>query len=197
MLGRSTTVHTLVCRVRNIMAEEQSRCLGIISMEWAIECGGFSYQAQNRAKYYQDFARKFNFKIRGEELFCDEMDQFSSRGSAGSFALYWAPESGCKLVTWQTAYNSLVEGDYDKCKGLPSSCGSNRSSNPVQASTSIPRQNLCKHSSISCSSKPYSLNVRSSTPSLRADNPTTINPRFWGDWIKRPIPQIEETDVWF
>ena len=44
--------------------------------------------------------------------------QFSSAGSAGQMALYWAPESSCSLVTWQTAYSALIEGDHAKCQGL-------------------------------------------------------------------------------
>merc|ERR1712242_358093 len=46
------------------------------------------------------------------------MAQFSSAGSAGQMALYWAPESSCSLVTWQTAYSALIEGDHAKCQGL-------------------------------------------------------------------------------
>ena len=28
------------------------------------------------------------------------------------------------LVTWQTAYSALIEGDYSKCKGITPTCGS-------------------------------------------------------------------------
>ena len=88
-----------------------------------IECGRFTQQAQNRAKYYREYARKMGVSITGEKLDCSDMKQFSFDGSAGKLALYWAPESNCKLVTWQTAYSALVEGDYNRCKGLPSKCG--------------------------------------------------------------------------
>jgi hypothetical protein len=37
-----------------------------------------------------------------------------SKGSANP-AIYWAPEQGCHLVGWQTAYSALVEGDHDLC----------------------------------------------------------------------------------
>jgi len=77
-----------------------------------IECGKHTQQAQNRAKYYREYAKKLGVSIQGEKLNCNDMQQFSSGGSAGSLALYWAPERDCKLVTWQTAYNALIEGDY-------------------------------------------------------------------------------------
>ena len=36
------------------------------------------------------------------------------QGSANP-AIYWAPEKGCRLVRWQTAYSALVEGDHHLC----------------------------------------------------------------------------------
>ena len=51
------------------------------------------------------------------------MQQFSDPGSAGGIAMYWAPETQCSLVTWQTAYSALIEGDYSKCKGITPTCG--------------------------------------------------------------------------
>ena len=88
----------------------------------ALECGGGPSNptgASNRANYYRDFAGRMGVDITGEKLTCSDSNQFSDAGSAGSLALYWAPESGCSLVKWQTAYSALVEGDYNACKGLP------------------------------------------------------------------------------
>ena len=42
------------------------------------------------------------------------MGQFDARGSANP-AIYWAPEQSCKLVTWQTAFTALVEGQRAEC----------------------------------------------------------------------------------
>ena len=87
----------------------------------AQECGGVTSNptgASNRANYYRDFAGRLGVDISGEKLTCSDSNQFSDAGSAGSLALYWAPESGCSLVKWQTAYSALVEGDYNACKGL-------------------------------------------------------------------------------
>ena len=89
-----------------------------------IECGKITQQAQNREKYYKEYAKKLNVKIEGEKLDCKDMKPFSSGGSAGKVSLYWAPESGCKLVTWQTAYSALIEGDYDRCRGGTNTCTS-------------------------------------------------------------------------
>ena len=90
----------------------------------ALECGSWNQQAQNRATYYTDYAARLGVDITGEKLLCNDMQQFSSAGSAGQMELYWAPESSCSLVTWQTAYSALIEGDHAKCKGLAPSCGS-------------------------------------------------------------------------
>ena len=46
---------------------------------------------------------------------CRDMKSFDGSGSSNP-ALYWAPESGCKLATWQTAYSALIEGNYARCK---------------------------------------------------------------------------------
>ena len=88
----------------------------------ALECGGWNQQAQNRANYYTEYANKLNVNIDGEKLLCNDMQQFSMQGSAGGLALYWAPESSCSLVTWQTAFNALIEGDYSRCQGITPSC---------------------------------------------------------------------------
>ena len=93
----------------------------------ALECGAGPSNptgASNRANYYRDFAARMGVDISGEKLTCSDSQPFPDTGSAGSLALYWAPESGCSLVKWQTAYSALVEGDYSACKGLPAApCG--------------------------------------------------------------------------
>lgn len=90
----------------------------------AIECGSGSQQAQNRANYYTEYAKQLGVDISGEKLLCNDMQQFSKEGSAGGIAMYWAPEIQCSLVTWQTAYSALIEGDYSKCKGISPDCSS-------------------------------------------------------------------------
>ena len=93
----------------------------------ALECGSSPSNANgasNRANYYTDFAGRMGVDITGEKLTCHDSQPFADAGSAGGLALYWAPESGCSLVKWQTAYSALVEGDYNACKGIPAdSCG--------------------------------------------------------------------------
>ena len=108
----------------------------------ALECGGYNQQAQNRANYYTEYAQKLGVNISGEKLLCNDMQEFSDQGSAGQLKLYWAPESNCELVSWQTAYNALVEGDFARCKGLPDSCTSSQTPAspiiPVPTPTSSP-----------------------------------------------------------
>ena len=87
--------------------------------------------ARNRAAFYRRFAARLGVEIAGEELGCAESSSFSSQGAARTVALYWAPENGCKLVTWQTAYSALVEGDYSACRGRNSYCASPDLPNPV------------------------------------------------------------------
>ena len=70
--------------------------------------------SSNRQASYKNYARIFNLDISGEKLDCVDMQQFDRTGSA-SVAMYWAPESGCKLVTWQTAYSALIEGNHARC----------------------------------------------------------------------------------
>jgi len=102
----------------------------------ALECGpspSNANGARNRAQYYKDFAGKLGVNVGGEKLLCNDMRPFSSGGSAGSLALYWAPESGCSLVKWQTAYSALVEGDYSDCKGVPPpDCGKTTTGSPTK-----------------------------------------------------------------
>lgn len=88
-----------------------------MAINGAIECGpspGNSNASPNRQKYYKKFAKYFKVNISGEKLDCRSMSQFSARGSANPY-VYWAPEQGCRLVRWQTAFSALVEGQHEKC----------------------------------------------------------------------------------
>merc|ERR1711971_417700 len=91
----------------------------------ALECGPSPSNptgASNRANYYTDFAGRLGVDIAGEKLTCSDSSAFSDAGSAGSLTLFWAPENGCSLVKWQTAYSALVEGDYAACNGEEPDC---------------------------------------------------------------------------
>lgn len=93
-----------------------------------LECGSGAenIKSQNRINYYQKFSAHLNNSIAGESLGCATMQPFSSAG-AGSILTYWEKDWGhngnnpggssfeCKLVNYQTAYNALVTGDYEKC----------------------------------------------------------------------------------
>ena len=90
-----------------------------------LECGASPSNptgAANRERYYREFSAKLGVDIRGEKLGCRDSQAFPQAGSAGAVALYWAREQGCRLVTWQTAFSALVEGDHDACKGGAASC---------------------------------------------------------------------------
>lgn len=78
--------------------------------------------AGNRARYYNDFSSRLGLEVSGEKLDCRDSQAFSLGGSAGRVALYWAPEAACSLVSWQTAYSALVEGDHSACRGKAPSC---------------------------------------------------------------------------
>ena len=107
----------------------------------ALECGGSPSNwngAANRANYYKDFAAKLGVNIVGEKLTCSDSTPFTASGSSGALALYWAPESGCTLVSWQTAYSALVEGDYNACKGMPASACNNGGSGGGSVTTAVP-----------------------------------------------------------
>ena len=99
----------------------------IMIINGAQECGSGPSNptaAANRAKYYQDYAGKLGVDITGEELSCSNSQPFAAGGSAGALAMYWAPETGCTLATWATAYSALIEGDYNACMGKPKAvCG--------------------------------------------------------------------------
>ena len=92
----------------------------IMILNGAIECGpnpGNPTAADNRGKYYKDFAGRLNVDINGEKLDCKNMDAFSQHGTGGSLKIYWDNTMNCKLVSWQTAFSALVEGDYARCQG--------------------------------------------------------------------------------
>merc|ERR1712016_152819 len=94
-------------------------------------------KAQNRANYYTDFAQRMGVDITGEKLLCNDMNQFSDQGSIGQMALYWSPNNNCELAIWQTAYSSLIEGDYNKCQGITDcSTGTSSGSSTSTASNS-------------------------------------------------------------
>ena len=83
----------------------------------AMECGPSppnTNGSPNRQRWYREYAAMFDLDITGEKLGCEDMAAFSAAGAANP-ALYWAPESGCSLVTWQTALSALVEGNYRRC----------------------------------------------------------------------------------
>jgi len=92
----------------------------IMIINGGIECGHGSEkpQAANRIKYYKAFSKYFNLDISGEELSCAHMKAFSA-GGAGSLAIYWDKNWGrkyeCKLVSYQTPYNALKQGDFGRC----------------------------------------------------------------------------------
>lgn len=94
-----------------------------------LECnsGSDKPQAVNRVAYYKQFATYLNVPISSnEKLGCASMGAFTTAG-AGAMLIYWDqdwsynaanPGGGtfaCKQVGYQTAYNALVKGDYQKC----------------------------------------------------------------------------------
>ena len=86
-----------------------------------IECGKGTetQQSRNRVDYFRNFAKYLGVKVEGE-LSCGRMKKFGSGGtSAGAVATYWeqnwSTKYKCKLVTYQTPYSALVQGDYVKC----------------------------------------------------------------------------------
>ena len=98
----------------------------IMILNGALECGwspSNTNGADNRGEYYKDFAGKLGVDITNEKLDCKDSQAFTEQGSAGSITLYWDKTQNCKLVSWQTAYSALVEGDYSKCMGIETSSG--------------------------------------------------------------------------
>ena len=89
----------------------------------------------------------------GEKLLCNDMQQFSEAGSAGQLKLYWAPESGCSLVKWQTAFSALVEGDHAKCKGETPSCNNEAASTTSSSGSSETTSSITAGSSSTSNSQ--------------------------------------------
>lgn len=82
-----------------------------------LECGtspSNTWGSENRQKYYGKFSEVLQMDIASEVTSCEAMKPFSSSGSANP-SIYWAPEQGCKLVYWQTAFSALVDGNYERC----------------------------------------------------------------------------------
>ena len=83
----------------------------------AQECGSNppnNNGATNRANSYKKYAAQFNVDISGEKLDCRDMTAFDEQGSSNP-SLYWSAET-CTICKWQTAFSTLVEGDYQRCK---------------------------------------------------------------------------------
>ena len=94
-----------------------------------IECGsgGESNQSLNRIAYYQAHANNLSVSVpNSEPLGCAGMGRFDASGAGAlltSWEQDWAyypdrPEGksfACKLVAYQTPYNALLPGDYQKC----------------------------------------------------------------------------------
>ena len=83
----------------------------------ALECGpspANTHGSNNRQHHYQLYSEMFGLDITGEKLDCADMSPFSAAGSA-NLALYWEPGQACSLVTWQTAFSALVDGNYERC----------------------------------------------------------------------------------
>ena len=72
-------------------------------------------QAQNRRNYFVEFAKYLEVEVRGV-LGCGRMKPFSDSGAVGIYwEQDWASKYRCKLVTYQTPYSALIQGDYTKC----------------------------------------------------------------------------------
>lgn len=76
--------------------------------------------AQNRINYYTEFSRDLGWDINKESMKCAGMGRFDG-GSSAAFNIYWEEdwkvggENKCQLVSYQTPYNALIEGQYVKC----------------------------------------------------------------------------------
>ena len=89
----------------------------ILIINGAYECGSAdNAQSLNRQRHYRRYCEMFGITIAPEErVDCAGMGKFSAAGSANP-AIYWAPEQSCKLVSWQTAFSALIEGQLEQCK---------------------------------------------------------------------------------
>jgi len=91
--------------------------VSIMVINGQYECGMYPTNPSasgNRQSAYKLFTSKFGVDISGEKLDCYVMQAFDAQGSFNP-SIYWAPENGCRLANWQTAYSALLEGDYDRC----------------------------------------------------------------------------------
>ncbi|WP_415635272.1 glycoside hydrolase family 19 protein [Paraphotobacterium marinum] len=90
-----------------------------------VECnkGEELSQSLSRISYYESFANFFGVTINPEEkLNCADMLPFNSEGAA-SVNIFWdrnyednsAEQYSCKLVSYQTAFTSLIANDYNEC----------------------------------------------------------------------------------
>lgn len=76
--------------------------------------------AQNRLNYYTEFARDLGWDITKESMKCSGMGRFDGASSA-AFNIYWEKDwkvggdNKCQLVSYQTPYNALIDGQYTKC----------------------------------------------------------------------------------
>ncbi|WP_156938971.1 glycoside hydrolase family 19 protein [Deefgea rivuli] len=76
--------------------------------------------AQNRLDYYTEFARDLGWDIKRESMKCAGMGRFDG-GSSAAFNIYWEKDwkvggdNKCQLVSYQTPYNALIDGQYVKC----------------------------------------------------------------------------------
>ena len=86
-----------------------------------IECGGSQehIQSENRIAYYEAFADFLGVEIPADEVVgCAGMARFDSQGAAATPIYWeqdWAVPNQCKLVSYQTPFSALVEGDYARC----------------------------------------------------------------------------------
>ncbi|QLG89896.1 chitinase [Chitinibacter bivalviorum] len=76
--------------------------------------------AQNRIDYYTQFAKDLGWDISKESMKCAGMGRFDG-GSSAAFNIYWEKDwkvggdNKCQLVSYQTPYNALIDGQYSKC----------------------------------------------------------------------------------
>ena len=152
----------------------------IMIINGALECGtspSNTNGANNRARYYKDYARMLGVDVTGENLLCPNMKSFSGSGSAGKVALYWGRD--CSLVTWQTAYSALVEGDYDRCRGIQHTCSQQQSSPTTTAASSTSSTPVSSTSSTAVSST--SSTAVSSTTSSLSSSPVATSETICSD----------------
>ena len=162
-----------------------------------LECGPSPSNptgAANRAMYYKSFSCRLGVDVSKEKLDCKDSRSFSSGGSAGSLGLYWAPETGCTLVSWQTAFSALVEGDYQACRqGKQTGCKPSATKvpptqrptqTPIQWPTQRPTQRPTRRPTQRPTKKPTTKKP-TQRPTQRPTLRPTPRPTQWS--IRRPI----------